>query len=87
MLIELLMGSLLSILLVLLDIVRGTLFASRGGRRLPGFWCWIRAASFTRLLHPHQETLWFLLAFCHYSGIIRISEVVGVSPTYLDSSL
>ena len=38
-------GSLLPILLVLLDIVRGTPFASRGGRRLPGFWCWIRGQS------------------------------------------
>ena len=38
-------------------------------------------------LHPHQEALYFLFVFCHWCGIIWISEVVDVSPTYLDSSL
>ena len=27
------------------------------------------------------------ISFCHYSGIICISEVVDVSPAYLNSSL
>ena len=38
------------------------------------------------LFHPHQEALYFLFAFWHYSGITCISEVV-ISPSNLDSSL
>ena len=46
-----------------------------------------KVGSFTLLLHPHQEGLQFLFAFCLYSGIICLPEVVVVSPAYLNSSL
>ena len=33
------------------------------------------------------KRLFIPFCFCHYSGIIHISEIVDVYPTYLDSSL
>ena len=45
------------------------------------------AGFFTLLLHHHQDVLEFLFAFCHYSAIIHICEVVDISPGSLDSSL
>ena len=41
----------------------------------------------TLLFHPHQEAHEFLFTFCHYHGIICISEVVDIFPRNLDSSL
>ena len=46
-----------------------------------------QARFFTLLFHLYQEALWFLLTFCHLSGIIYISEVVDISPGNLEFSL
>ena len=39
------------------------------------------------LFHFHQEALSFFFTFCHKGGVICISEVIDISPGYLDSSL
>ena len=43
--------------------------------------------AFSLLFHFHQEALQFFFAFCHKGGGICISEVIDISPSYLDSSL
>ena len=40
-----------------------------------------------RLLMKVKEAFQFFFAFCHKGGIICISEVIGISPSNLDSSL
>ena len=45
------------------------------------------ASLFTLLFHLHHEALQLLFAVCHKGGIICISEVIGISPGNLDSSL
>ena len=42
--------------------------------------------TFSLLFHLHQKAPSFLFTFCHYSGIICVSEV-DISPCNLDSSL
>ena len=44
------------------------------------------ASFFTFLFHLHQEALYFLFAFCHYSGVTYISEVADIFPCNLDSN-
>ena len=41
----------------------------------------------TLLFHFHQEALQFFFVFCHEGGVICVSEVIGISPGSLDSSL
>ena len=43
-----------------------------------------RMLSFKPAFHPHQEAFQVLFPFCHQSGIICMSEVVNISPGYLD---
>ena len=49
------------------------------------FYCWVLGQLFHSLFHP-QEALEFLFAFCHWSCIICIHEVVDTSSN-LGSSL
>ena len=46
-----------------------------------------RPVFFTLLFHPHQNAPQYLFAFCYQSGVICTSEVDGISPSNLDSSL
>ena len=46
-----------------------------------------RPTFFTLHFHFHQEAFQFLFTFCHKGGVIRISEVIDISPSNLDSSL
>ena len=41
----------------------------------------------TLFFHFYQEGLQFLFTFCHNGGVICISEIIGISPSNLDSSL
>ena len=42
------------------------------------------SASFiTLLFYSHQRALYFLFSFCHSSGIIFLSEVVDISPSFI----
>ena len=51
------------------------------------FWMFSFKPAFSLLFHPYQEGLEFFFTFCHYSGIICISEIVDISPSSLDFSL
>ena len=46
-----------------------------------------QASFFTLLFYFYQEALYFFFTFCHKGGVICISEVIGISPSNLDSSL
>ena len=47
----------------------------------------LRFADDTTLMAESEEELKSLFTFCHKGGVIRISEVIDISPGNLDSSL
>ena len=60
------------------------LFAMKWWDLIP--WSYFLNVDFHSPLWPHREALYFLLAFCHYSVVICISEIIDISPGNLDSS-
>ena len=51
------------------------------------FECWVLSQLFSVFIHFHQEAFLFFFTFCHKGGVICISEVIGISPGNLVSSL
>ena len=43
--------------------------------------------TFSLFFQFHQEAFYLLFAFCHMGHIMCISEVIDISPGYLDSNL
>ena len=48
--------------------------------------CWALSQLFHSPLSLHEEALEFLFTFCH-KGVICLSEIIGIFPGHLDSSL